>query len=354
MSRNLKWTLLAIIFVLAFTLMLVSFASGRKEGAEEREREGAVRPPSPVSVHGGQTVITLQPDVQARLGLRVASLSTSSHRSVQRAPAFILPVQDLAESRNAYLAATTKLERARANVQVSQREYDRLKGLYQDDQNASAKAFEAAEGTYHSDEAEKRAAEQDVHLQENLVQQRWGPVVAKWVAQNSAAVSRVLEQHKFLVQITIARPASLQIPREVLLELPGGGTDSAALVSPFPRIDSRIQGTSYLYAAPAKPGMAAGMNLVALISQGVAHIGVVLPETAAVWWEGKAWVYHQTSATTFVRQEVPTDTPVIGGWFVVSGLSRGDKVVVRGAQSLLSAELGSQVLGEQGEEEEEQ
>ena len=354
MSRNLKWTLLAIIFVLVFTLMLVSFASSRKEGAEEREREGAVKPSSPVSVHDGQTVITLQPEVQARLGLSVASLSTSSHRAEQRVPAFVLPVQDLAELRNAYVAATAKLEKARANLQVSQREYNRLQGLYRDDQNASAKAFEAAEGNFHSDEAEKRAAEQDVHLQENLVEQRWGSVIAEWVAQNSTPINRLLEQHEFLVQITVAGAASLEMPRSIMFELPGGSTDSASLISPFPRIDSRIQGTSYLYAAPAKPGMAAGMNLVARLPQGVAHSGVVVPETAAVWWQGKAWVYQQTSATTFVRKEAPTETPVTNGWFVVSGLSAGDKVVVRGAQSLLSAELGSQVLGEQGEEEEEQ
>ena len=35
-----------------------------------------------------------------------------------------------------------------------------------------------------------------------------------------------------------------------------------------------------------------------------------------VWWLGKAWIYEQASATTFTRQEIPTDNPVTGGYFV--------------------------------------
>jgi hypothetical protein len=352
MSRNLKWTLLTIIVVLAFALMLVSFASNRKESAEEREREGAVRPPSPVSVHDGQTVITLQPEVQARLGLSVVSLGTSRHSAEQRVPALVLPLQDLGGLRNDYVAAIAKLEKARANLQVSQKEYDRLKGLYHDSQNASAKALEAAEGTLHSDDAEARAAEQSVRIQKDVVRQSWGPVTATWVVQNSASLGRVLEQSEFLVQITVSAGSSSAIPHSVALELPTGSTTSATLVSSFPRVDPRIQGASYLYAAPARPGLTAGVNLVARLAQGAARQGVIVPDTAAVWWEGRAWVYHQTGATTFVRQEVPTDSPAKNGWFVTSGFSPGDKIIVRGSESLLSTELGSQVVGEQGEEEE--
>src|SRR5579884_1269376 len=268
MTKNLKWTLLTIIFVLAFALLAVPFASNRKVGAEERGREGALRAPSPVSVHEGQTVITLQPDVQARLGLSVVSLGTSSHRAEQRVPAVVLPVQDLGGLRNDYVTAVAKLEKARANLQVSQKEHDRLKALYHDNQNASAKAFEAAEGTLHSDEAEARAAEQSVHLQENLVRQRWGPVITKWVVQDSASLGRVLEQSELLVQITVPTGSSSTMPPSVALELPSGSTDSATLVSSFPRIDSRIQGASYLYVTPARPGLAAGTNLVARLAQG--------------------------------------------------------------------------------------
>jgi hypothetical protein len=269
-------------------------------------------------------------------------------------PAFVLPVEDLGTLRNDFVAAVAKLERARANLQVSQKEYDRLKGLYHDNQNASAKALEAAEGTLRSGEADMTAAEQGARLQENAVRQRWGPAITEWVVQDSARLRGVLEQREFLVQITVSAGSFSAMSPNIALDLPDGNRESATLVSPFPRVDSRIQGPSYLYTAPAKPGMAAGMNLVARLAQGAARKGVAIPETAAVWWEGRAWVYRQTSATKFVRQEVPTDSPAMSGWFVASGFSPGDKVVVRGAESLLSTELGSQAGGEQGEEEEEQ
>lgn len=354
MSKTWKWTLPTVICVVAFTLLLVSFASSRKEKAEERERESAVRPPSAVSLHEGQTVITLQPNVQTRLGLSVASLSAGSQRTEQRVPAFVLSVEDLGGLRNDYVLAVAKLEKARANLQVSQKEYDRLKGLYHDNQNASAKALEAAEGTLHSNEADIRAAEQGVRLQRNAVRQRWGQVITEWVVQDSARLRAVLEQHEFLVQITVPAGSISAIPQNLSLEVPGSSVETATLVSAFPRVDSRVQGPSYLYAALAKPGIAPGMNLVARLAEGAARRGVTVPETAAIWWEGRAWVYRQAGATTFVRQELPIDSPARNGWFVASGLSPGDKVVVRGAESLLSTELGSQAGGEQGEEEEEQ
>jgi hypothetical protein len=86
------------------------------------------------------------------------------------------------------------------------------------------------------------------------------------------------------------------------------------------------------------------------MTHGVAREGVIVPESAAVWWEGRAWIYRQTGATTFARQEISTGDPVSGGWFVTSALSPGDKVVTTGGESLLSTELGSQASGEQGEE----
>ena len=67
--------------------------------------------------------------------------------------------------------------------------------------------------------------------------------------------------------------------------------------------------------------------------------GLIVPTSAVVWSEGKAWVYQQTAADHFTRRAVPTDIPVEKGFFVAEGFSPGDKLVTRGAQALLSEEL---------------
>jgi hypothetical protein len=67
--------------------------------------------------------------------------------------------------------------------------------------------------------------------------------------------------------------------------------------------------------------------------------GLIVPTPAVVWSEDKAWVYQQTAAERFIRRAVPTDISVEKGFFVAEGFSPGDKLVVQGAQALLSEEL---------------
>ena len=71
--------------------------------------------------------------------------------------------------------------------------------------------------------------------------------------------------------------------------------------------------------------------------------GVVVPRTAVVYAEGKTWAYVQTRADTFMRREVHLDHLTQDGWFVTSGLAASERVVVTGAQILLSEELKSQI-----------
>lgn len=67
--------------------------------------------------------------------------------------------------------------------------------------------------------------------------------------------------------------------------------------------------------------------------------GLVVPTSAVVWAEGKAWTYQQTDSQRFTRRAVATDIPVEKGFFVTRGLSPGVRVVSQGAQALLSEEL---------------
>ena len=88
------------------------------------------------------------------------------------------------------------------------------------------------------------------------------------------------------------------------------------------------------------------MNVVASLPVGGEVKGVRIPASAVVWWEGKAWIYRQQQEGEFERIEIPTGHAVPDGWFVAkgaNGLSDADRVVVTGAQLLLSEELRSQI-----------
>jgi hypothetical protein len=76
--------------------------------------------------------------------------------------------------------------------------------------------------------------------------------------------------------------------------------------------------------------------------------GVLIPPSAVVWKDGKAWVYVERGEGSFVRKQVSADAQAVGS-FVVSNLPAGTRVVVRGAQLLLSEEFHTEVHA--GEEE---
>ena len=67
--------------------------------------------------------------------------------------------------------------------------------------------------------------------------------------------------------------------------------------------------------------------------------GVIVPSSAVLRYQGKAWVYLQTGDEEFTRREIPLDRPGANGWFVSSGVTDKDRVVASGAQTTLSEEL---------------
>jgi multidrug efflux system membrane fusion protein len=310
----------------------------RAAGQPQPERETA-EAPLKVSVEQGKTVLTLGHDTQVRLGIEAAPLESAENYEQVRATALVLSAQDLAGLGGAYATAEANATKAQAGLEVAQHEYNRLKLLNQENQNASLKALQAVEGTQRSAQAEATAADQQLRLQRAVIAQRWGPVVAHWLVSGAPTFQQVIEQRDWLVQVTLPADSNVRAPSRISLQLPGGSAIAGSLVSAYPRVDPRIQGANFLYIAPAHAGLAAGLNLLAELPVGPVLHGVIVPESAVVWWQGQAWAYVHTAQDTFVRQPVATDMPVHGGWFVALGFSPNDKVVIRGAEALFSGEI---------------
>lgn len=342
MKHKLRFATTGSTGVFFVTLLVLIFLGGCKnpfDKDDEGRQAQAKKGPTQISTENGQTVLTLDSPTQNRLGLEVATLAVSVTRAQATCAAGVLVVQDLAASRNSYIAAQTQVQKARVEADVARKEYARLKTLFEANQNISEKSLQSAEGTLEAKEADVRAGEQQLTLQESVARQEWGSVAAKWAVEGSPELQRILDQSEVLVQMTMPSDARYGVPKTISLEIPGGARAEANLLSDFPRVDPRIQGRSILYRAHARPGLSPGVNLLAHLSVGSAMRGLIVPTSAVVWSEGKAWVYQQTGTDRFTRRAVPTDIPVERGFFVAEGFSPGDKLVVQGAQALLSEEL---------------
>lgn len=338
MRRARRISIFSSAEIAAMLCLAAAVVNGCNAHADQDKESPAAKAPASVGVENGRVTVTLDAESQTRLGIQTVALSASSVRLQVSAPAVVLSVQDLASLRNAYVMAQAQLEKARAKREVAEKEYQRLKNLYQDDQNASAKAMESAQGTLQGDKADENAAQEQLGLQAAVVRQQWGAAVAKWMESDAAALEQVLSQQRMLVQITLPQDDTASAPAAISLEVFGRRVPAKA-VSAFPHVDPRIQGAAYLYVTSAGPGVVPGMNLIAHFATGKRRRGVVVPESAVVWSEAQAWIYVQAGANQFARVGVVTDTPVEKGFLVTEGLASGERVVVRGAQALLSEEL---------------
>jgi hypothetical protein len=347
MSNATKWLVGVLITITAVSVIAVVFMAVRRAHADPENEHETVRTPSPSSVQNGHAVVTVNSETQAREGIQVVPIKVTSMRTELHGIAVLLPVSDLANLRNAYVTATTRLQRARADLTLSKNEYERVKTLYEQDQNMSLRAMQSAEATYRTNEAQLQADQQDAALQLDMTRQRWGPAVARWIERQSPVLERVLEQRDFLAQVIFPPGEVAKAPAGLSLQVPGGHFVQASYVSQFPQVNPQIQAISFLYLVPVHSGLAVGMNLAVQIPVGKLLKGTVIPEAAVVWSQGKAWAYEATSPTAFMRREVPTDNPVASGYFVPgAALVPGTKVVVAGAQTLLSQESRSQAQQE--------
>jgi len=66
---------------------------------------------------------------------------------------------------------------------------------------------------------------------------------------------------------------------------------------------------------------------------------VIVPPDAVLRYEGKGWIYVQTADNQFLRTEIPLDRLTDNGWFVSGDLTATNRVVISGAQTVLSAEM---------------
>jgi hypothetical protein len=330
------------IGIFVVTLLMLTFlgaCQNRLDRDDEDRQAQAKKGPAQISVENEQTALTLDTPTQNRLGLEVTMLTATLTRRQATLPAVVLSTQELATFRNGYVATQAQLQKSRVEADVARKEYARLKTLFEQSQNIAEKALQSAEGALQANEADVRAGEQQLNLQESVVRQEWGSVAGKWAVENSPELRRIFNQREVLVQMTMPSDARFRAPKTITLEIPGATRTEALLVSTFPRVDPRIQGGSFLYVAPAHSGLTPGVNLLARLSVGNQMKGLIVPTSAVVWSEGKAWAYQQTAPDRFTRRAVPTDDAVERGFLVAEGFSPGDKVVTQGAQALLSEEM---------------
>ncbi|MGH8162747.1 MAG: hypothetical protein ACREP1_00260 [Rhodanobacteraceae bacterium] len=317
---------------------------GHRELALEAQQEEPVQAAPRVAVQDNETIVALDPAAQKKSGIAASPLVAASHAPDARAVAQVLEIREWSDARQTYLAAKREVIKATATAEESRRDLARSK-LLRGQSSVSVETVQEADVKARSDTAAVQPAEDSLHLLESALRERWGDTLAGWLINGSPELNDLFAQRTVLVRVIL--PAGTPAPDPApaaMVRAENGEFVAAKFVSRALRLDPRLQGSVLFYMAPAtKGGLVSGLTTTALLPQGKPETGVIVPNDAVVWSQGKPWVYLQKDAQHFVRRMIATDTPARGGWFVAGNFSPQEKVVTQGAEQLLSEEFRSQI-----------
>jgi hypothetical protein len=303
-----KLFLVAIIGGIA-AVAIWSFVEGRAELAQEAEREQPIKPPQRVSLEGGEAVSTLDPASQEQSGLRTATLQQTTYHEQLRAYGTVLDLQPLVDLDNSYAVAKAQLNAAQAKLDASRAEFEREDTLFKTQTSiVTLDKLQAAEATFHTDEAAAASAEAQLRTVQETAVQSWGPVLGPQLGEANQVFARLVQRQDYLVQITL-QPGALinNPPATATILLQNGQRKEIHYISPATKTNPSIQGVSFLYSTPASSDLLPGMNVLAFLPLESTMVGVIVPEEAIVWWEGRPWVYVRTGPSTFVRRAIAVD-----------------------------------------------
>ena len=350
--RRLARALLIAVSILGLGGLAVwSFIEGHAELAREAEREQPIKPPQRVLVEGGETVITLDTATQEQSALRTVALQQTKYPEQLRAYGTVLDLQPLVDLDNSYALAKAQLNGARAKLDASRAEFEREDKLFKTQTSiVTLDKLQAAEATFHTDEAALDSAEAQLRAVTETAEHTWGPVLGGWLGEANPMFARLIQRQDYLVQVTLNPDVRINAPPVTAhIQLENGQQKEIHFISPATKTNVSIQGASLLYTVAASSDLLPGMNVSAFLPLDSTAEGVVVPDPAIVWWQGQAWVYVRTGPSTFARRAIATDYALAEGGYLVRTLTSGTEVVVQGAQMLLSEEFRAQVqAGEEG------
>ncbi len=341
-KRSKSVTALLIFIALAALLVWRFLPSG---GREEEPETSAI----PTVAQAG--TVSLSQDMRKSAGIKAETPKPYVYREQTHAYVTVLDTGDLVDLRKNYLNAVAESEKAGAALEASRGEYKRIKKLY-GDKNVSLREYQAAEAAFRADRADLALAKGNLQAIKMSANQRLGSVLAGGAWNNTKPFLRLETRRDVLLQVTLPQGYTANSPPAGLrIITPSGGAVPARFISPATSTNPQIQGMSFLYAAPAMAGLLPGINASAVFPTGTPASGLLIPASAVVWWQGRAWAYVETGVDIFTRRKVSTDNPVSGGWFVSGGFSEADKIVIKGAETLLSQEFLVKPSGGKGEDE---
>jgi len=332
-KKILKTILVLLIAIGVVAGLTFAYLERSKEQAREAEREKPVVAKSQVKLGtNGEPTVTLDGETQKRIALKVESVTPAKLSPELKGYGRVLDPAPLA-------ALVVELDSTQAVLAASQKEFNRLK-LLNEEKNASDRALQTAEATARRDQILMESVRTRLAL-------AWGKAIAE--RADLPAFLRLLISLESVVvrvdlpagEVTRASPGSARI----VVAAAQDTAIPAEFLGPVTATDPQTQGQGFLFLVKAaSPRLAPGTAVAGYLRlPGEPQNGFIVADSSVVRQAAQGWVYVQTGNDTFTRRKISLDHPTDNGWFVQEGVTANERVVVSGAQALLSEEQKYQI-----------
>ncbi len=314
---------------------------GEDDAAVTEDDEGA-----PVR----QGLVRINDAISPYAGVKVLTLKTVQFFPESRALAKVMDLRPLLALRNRYNQVLAAYHLAKVEVAAATQELARLTKLAKSTGSVARKNVTEARIALQKAKAALRGHEIALQSVKDEAIQTWGPVITRWLLEDKDKEwQRLLSHQDSLLFVTL--PVGVLLSPEVsFIKVSTDGLRRSArkayLVSPAVTTDKLLQGETYFFKTVTGK-LRTGMRLDAWVPQSNTVLkGIFIPDHAIVWNEGQAWIYIQVGENQYQRLKLASPLPAAGGVFVQQGVQAGDKLVIQGAQMLLSQEFKWQISDE--------
>lgn len=284
---------------------------------------------------GGYGVVVLDAPARRLAGIEVAEVAP---RTVAREQASVALVVDPAPA----LEPRTRWQEARARVRAIDARRAalaaRLERLAADPATTSRRELEALRAEVQALAAERAGVAARMQAARDELLLAWGDALTDRLLRPGDG-DGLLAGRRRLLLVTIPAPWSARPAPEVRVRVPGAGLQRVTVIGPAPRTDPLTRGAA-LWATTDGTRASVGQRLAAWLGERESTLsGYPIPASALVYREGAPWLYVEGPPGTFRRRRVGAVVHTADGPVVRIATSEPLRIVVRGAQTLLSEEL---------------
>jgi hypothetical protein len=291
----------------------------------------------------GSLIVSVSKETQQFAGIKTSLTENMSVQSEDNAFSSVIDIQELLDMRSNYRNVKAQREVINTSFKNTTKQLERLKVLHKEASNISARELQQARSKWEEDKARIHATDIELqNIRDNMVQ-KWNTEITELALKEESEIfDRLISREEYIILVSLK--AEQQLSPDTAFVFVNREDDrqqarKAYFISAAPFSDNTLQGETYFFRTNGNK-IRIGMRLyVWLPNTGFTGEGVNIPTEAIVWYAGKPWAYIQIDEERFSRRSLLNPIQTSNSWLVKENFEVGEKIVISGAQTLLSEEF---------------